>query len=195
VGYASHEHIETFSGITESNGDMKPSYSWKIGPNSKPGIFHVNVDVSAKGYRSGSATKTFEVTAAIQNTTITNTTITNTTTPLPVNSTGEGGSVNSTSGSNNNNETNNVFNPLIPSTGGSMQNETAPQEQTGGGGGNNATTLEHKNEDLSYQPIDGNSSSTIIHIHSHTHHSSKHKDGNDLLGGGSGNDGGRRRRR
>jgi hypothetical protein len=44
-------------------------------------------------------------------------------------------------------------------------------------------------EDLSSQPIDGNSSITIIHKHSHTHYSSKHKDGNDLLGG-SDNDGG-----
>jgi len=54
---------------------MNPSYSREIGPNSKPGIFHVNVDVSAKGYRSGSASTTFEVTAATpQNT--------NTTTPI-----------------------------------------------------------------------------------------------------------------
>jgi hypothetical protein len=58
-----------------------------------------------------------------------------------VNSTG-GGNVNSTSGSDNGNETNTVFNPLIPSTGGSVENETTPQEQTGGGAGNNAITID-----------------------------------------------------
>ena len=58
------------------------------------------------------------------------------------------------------------------------------RELRSGGGGNNATAtvvaLEHRNEDLSSEPIDGNSSSTIIHKHSHTHHSSKHKDDHDL---------------
>jgi hypothetical protein len=125
VTYTSHEHIETFSGITDSNGDMDPSDSWKIGPNSKPGIFHTNVDVSAKGYRSGSASTTFEVTAATpQNTTNTNTTITNTTTISIENNTSSGGNLNSTSGSENNST---VFNPLIPSSGGSMENETSQQ--------------------------------------------------------------------
>jgi hypothetical protein len=30
VIYASNEHTETFSGITGSNGDMKPSHSWQL---------------------------------------------------------------------------------------------------------------------------------------------------------------------
>jgi hypothetical protein len=140
VTYASHEHIETFSGITDSNGDMKPSYSWTIGPNSKLGIFRVDVNSDAQGYKSGSGTTTFEVIDATPQ----NTTNTNTTTPLPMNNTG-GGSVNSTSGSDDNNDTNTVFNPLIPSSGGSMENETAPQEQTGVGAGNNATISTYLN--------------------------------------------------
>jgi hypothetical protein len=45
VAYASNEHIETFSGITDSNGDMKPSHSWPIGPNSKPGIQQTGHDM------------------------------------------------------------------------------------------------------------------------------------------------------
>jgi hypothetical protein len=194
VIYASHDTRKQCSGITDTTGQMKPSCTFPIGPNSKPGIYRVDVNVDAKGYNSGSATTTFKVIeATIKNSTITNTTITNTTTPLPMNNTGEGGNVNSTSGNDNNNETNTAFNPLIPSTGGSTQNETAPQEQSGGGG-NNATAfvdnLEHKNDELSSQPIDGNSS-TIIHKHSHTHHSSKHPDDNNIGGGGgSGNDGG-----
>jgi hypothetical protein len=178
VIYASNEHTETFSGITGSNGDMKPSHSWQIGGNSKTGIFTVNAHADAKGYNPASATKTFEVTAVTpQNATNTNTT----TTTLPENNTSSGDNLNSTSGSDGNST---FFNPLIPSSGGSMENETAPQEETGGGGGNNATAtvdnLEHKNDDLFSTPIDGNSSSTIIHKHSHTHHSSKHKDDNDL---------------
>jgi hypothetical protein len=188
--YASGSRLHPFDVVTGSNGDID-SFKFKIGPDSKSGIFHENVDVSAKGYRSGSATKTFEVTAALpQNTTTTNMTVTNTTITLPGNNTGNGGNINSTNRSNNN-ETNTVFNLLIPSTGGS-QNETAPQEQSGGGTNATATVdnLDHRKDDLSLQPIDGNSSSTIIHKHSHTHHNSKHKDGNDLLGGGSGNDGG-----
>jgi hypothetical protein len=86
VIYTSHEHIETFSGITDSKGDMKPSHSWTIGGNSKTSTFSVNAHADAKGYKPASATQTFEVTAAVpQNTTITNTTTTNTTITLPGN--------------------------------------------------------------------------------------------------------------
>ncbi|HJT49956.1 MAG TPA: FxLYD domain-containing protein [Nitrososphaeraceae archaeon] len=189
VTYASHETTKQFSGITDTTGEMKPSYSLTIGPHSNPGIFRVDVNADAKGYKSGSGTTTFEVIEATPQ----NTTNTNTTTPLPMNNTGGGGNVNSTGGRNNDNDTNTVFNPLIPSIGGSTQNETAPQEQSGGGGNNATATvdnLEHKNDEIS-QPTDGNSSSTIIHKHSHSHHSSKHTDDNNIGGGGgSGNDGG-----
>jgi hypothetical protein len=61
---------------------------------NRPGIFHENVEVSAKGYNPASATKTFEVTAATpQNTTNTNTTITNTTTISTENNTSSGGNL------------------------------------------------------------------------------------------------------
>lgn len=48
-----------FSGITDDQGMI--SYSWKIGSNSKPGTFTVDVKASANGYESLTKTKMFEV--------------------------------------------------------------------------------------------------------------------------------------
>ena len=50
---------ERFSGTTDSNGDMK--HSWTIDANSNTGTFHVKVDVSASGYEPAFGTKRFEV--------------------------------------------------------------------------------------------------------------------------------------
>jgi hypothetical protein len=60
VTYASHETTKQFSGITDTTGEMKPPYSWTIGPGSKPGIFRVDANADAKGYKSASATTTFK---------------------------------------------------------------------------------------------------------------------------------------
>ena len=61
VIYASHKETESFSGNTNSKGEMSPSHSWPIGGNSNLGIFHVNVHASAKGHKPASATTTFNV--------------------------------------------------------------------------------------------------------------------------------------
>jgi hypothetical protein len=197
VIYASHETTKPFEGITDSKGDMNPSYSFPIGGDSNPGTFHVNAHVSAKGYKSASATKTFNVTAAPpQNTTnITNTTITNTTTALPDNSTSSGGIDNNTSSSDNNNTSTN-FNPLIPSSGNFSENGIDQQGQSSTGGGENITTAPGGNEnDIISSPTigGGNFSDTGT---SHPHHSSKHKNttgGDEIVtppNGGSNNGGG-----
>jgi hypothetical protein len=201
VIYASLETIERFSGITDSRGDMNPAHSWTIGGNSKTGIFHVNVDVSAKGYKRASATTTFNVTAAAvpipQNTTnTTNTTITNTTTTLAENNTSSGGNDNNTS--DNNTSTN--FNPLIPSTGNFTENGTDQQEQIVSNiGSENITTASGNNEnDIISSPTvgGGNLSDTST---SDMHHNSKDKDtrvGDEVItppdvgsNNGGGNDG------
>jgi hypothetical protein len=131
VIYASQETTKSFSGITDSKGDMKPPDSFPIGGNSNPGIFRVNAHASAKGYKPASATTTFEVKAVVpQNTTnIVNTTNTNTTTPLPDNNTSSGGNDNSTIGSIDNN-TSTSFNPLIPSSGNFTENGIDQQGHT-----------------------------------------------------------------
>jgi hypothetical protein len=176
VIYASHETTEPFSGITDSKGEMSPSHSWQIGGHSNPGIFRVNVHASAKGYKPASATTTFNV--AVKNTTnVVNTTITNTTT-IPENNTSSGDNDNSTSGGDNNN-TSIVFNPLIPSSGNSMENGTDQQEQTladTGNGGENITADSGGNEnDIIPSPNigGGNFSDTGAF---HPHDSSKRKD-------------------
>jgi hypothetical protein len=177
VIYASHKETESFSGNTDSKGEMSPSHSWQIGGHSNPGIFPVNVHVSAKGYKPASATTTFNVTAAVptpQNTTnTTNTTITNTTTTLAENYTSSGGNDNSTS--DNNTSTN--FNPLIPSTGNFTENGIDQQGQTvSNAGSENITTTSGANEnDIISSPTigGGNLSDTIT---SDAHHSSKDKD-------------------
>jgi uncharacterized membrane protein YgcG len=60
VDYASHKTTKTFSGITDSTGQMSP-YSWPIGGNSDNGTFTVKVKASKSGYVEGFATKTFRV--------------------------------------------------------------------------------------------------------------------------------------
>jgi hypothetical protein len=47
VTYASGSTVKSFSGTTDENGQY--SYSWRIGGNSNPGIFNVNVNVSSNG--------------------------------------------------------------------------------------------------------------------------------------------------
>jgi hypothetical protein len=61
--YASGSPFHPFDRLIGSNGQIDP-FHFTIGPDSKPGIFHENVEVSAKGYRSGSASTTFGVTEA-----------------------------------------------------------------------------------------------------------------------------------
>ncbi len=56
---ASGSTNERFSGTTDSNGELKTS--WTIDRNSNTGTYHVKVDVSASGYESASKTTTFEV--------------------------------------------------------------------------------------------------------------------------------------
>jgi hypothetical protein len=48
VTYASGETTKNFYGPTDSNGQFE--FSWRIGGNSTPGTFEVNVDVSKDGY-------------------------------------------------------------------------------------------------------------------------------------------------
>jgi hypothetical protein len=179
VIYASKVTTKTFSGTTDSKGEMNPQYSWRIGGDSNTGTFRVNVDVSAKGYKSASATTSFEVSAAPapQNTTnIANTTITNTTTTL---------SDNNNTSSSDNNSTSTSFNPLIPSSGNLIENGTDQQEQTLAYTGENNTTIgtEGPRNDLT-SPPPTTGADTRTHKHSHVHHTSKHKEttGGDEIG-------------
>jgi uncharacterized protein YfaS (alpha-2-macroglobulin family) len=59
VTYASGETTKNFSGITDSNGQFE--FSWRIGGNSTPGTFEVDVNASKDGYASAHQTFSFEV--------------------------------------------------------------------------------------------------------------------------------------
>ena len=54
-------HLESFSGKTDSSGEVK--HSWRISGNASPGDFDVDVDVSASGYKDVSESDSFEVKA------------------------------------------------------------------------------------------------------------------------------------
>jgi hypothetical protein len=62
VTYASGETTKNFDGTTDSNGQY--SFSWRIGGNSTPGTFGVDVDASKNGYASDHETFSFEVVPA-----------------------------------------------------------------------------------------------------------------------------------
>ncbi len=62
VTYASGSTTKDFSGTTDSNGEF--SLSWKIGSNSTPGTFLVDIDASKDGYSSAHETFSFEVVPA-----------------------------------------------------------------------------------------------------------------------------------
>jgi large repetitive protein len=65
---ASSSTKKSFSGTSDNSG--KVSFSFAIGGNSKPGIFTVYVQASAAGYKSASKTRSFEVIAKNDNTTL-----------------------------------------------------------------------------------------------------------------------------
>jgi len=66
VEYASGKSSKHFDGVTDSDGKYS-SPSWKIGPDSKPGTFDVQIDISAGGYRESRASDSFEVISATDN--------------------------------------------------------------------------------------------------------------------------------
>jgi hypothetical protein len=59
VTYASGVTTKDFSGVTDSNGEF--SLSWKIGANSTPGTFQVDIDASKDGYTPAHETYSFDV--------------------------------------------------------------------------------------------------------------------------------------
>jgi hypothetical protein len=61
VTYASGSTTKNFGGITDSVGHY--GFSWRIGGNSTPGTFEVDVDASKDGYSSTHRTFSFEVSA------------------------------------------------------------------------------------------------------------------------------------
>ncbi|MGI0073316.1 MAG: carboxypeptidase-like regulatory domain-containing protein [Nitrosotalea sp.] len=62
ITYASGETTKNFDGTTDSNGQY--SFSWRIGGNSTPGTFGVDVDASKNGYASDHEAFSFEVVPA-----------------------------------------------------------------------------------------------------------------------------------
>lgn len=62
VTYASGSTTKPFSGITEQDGEV--AYTWKIGGNSSPGTFSVDIEVSADGYEDANMSTSFEVISA-----------------------------------------------------------------------------------------------------------------------------------
>ena len=60
VTYASGYTTKDFEGTTDSNGQF--SFSWRIGSNSDPGTFAVDVSANKSGYSPSSGSFSFEVT-------------------------------------------------------------------------------------------------------------------------------------
>jgi len=195
VIYASGSIPHGFSGTTDANGEIDP-YAFPIGGNSNTGIFHVDVDVSAKGYETASETKSFRVTGATtQNTTnIINMTNTNATTTMHGNNTSGGGNNDNNTGGIDNNNTSTGFSPILPFSMNSTENGLDQQGQTlaDTGSGNTTSSGDNKDKVISNPTIGGNFSDIGTHSHPKLHHSSKHKEttGDGTPGGGSGGGGG-----